>query len=96
MTKASTFQELKEQLAEFTDGSAILMTSNFRSHLGISGDFIESDTGMIAILNFIAKKNVNADKPGVTPKEIEIDELDDAVKIEDLVELIVDAYDASV
>ena len=89
------FMELKTRLAPFTNGSPILMKSNFRTHLGISSNFIESDTGLINLLNFILKKNVNANKPGATPKEIEIDALDDAVTIEDLVKLIVDAYVAS-
>src|SRR5687768_15531465 len=47
------FQQLSSRLAIYTDGSTILLSSNFRTDLGISNVFITSTHGLIRLLNQI-------------------------------------------
>jgi hypothetical protein len=89
------FDELKARLTPFTDGSAINLTSNFKTHLGISRVFLESAEGLISMLNQILRRVVSLKKPGVSPVLIKQSALGSASFIEDLVKLIIDNYEAS-
>jgi len=89
------FQELKKQLEPYTDKSPILLSSNFRTQLGISSIFISSNNGLIAVLNQILKTFVALNKPSSSPDWIEKSKIDDAITIEDLVKLILNNYESS-
>jgi hypothetical protein len=89
------FLELKTRLTSFTNGSPILPKSNFRTHLGMSLDFIESENGLLHLLNWILDRLVRANKPRATTKLIESDDIEGAFIVQDLVKLITDNYVAS-
>jgi hypothetical protein len=87
------FQELKKRLAPFTDNSPILLTSDFRSHLGISNVFISSDEGLIKLLNYLLTFLIKLHKPNSTISFIEKTAIDDTNTIDDLVKLILKNYE---
>lgn len=89
------FEELKRLIKPYTDGSAILKTSSFRTQLGLSQVFIESSQGLIYILNYILNALVALHEPGTSVKNITMQELSKAKKIKDLIDLIQSNYEDS-
>lgn len=88
-------KKLKEELKKYTDGSPILESSNFRTQLGISNVFINSNNGLIALMNYILKSLVRYYKPNAKPDYIKKDKIDDAKTIKDLVNQIANNYESS-
>lgn len=91
----AAFNELKGKLAPFTDGSPVLLTSDFRTQLGIPEGFIKSDTGLIVILNYVLKFLIANYKPEAKPNLIKKAKIDDARTIQDLVNIILANYESS-
>lgn len=89
------FNKLKDDLKTYTDGSPILKLSDFRTQLGISKVFINSNNGLIALLNYILKSLVNFHKPYANPNKIKKSEIGDSKTIEDLTNLIINNYESS-
>jgi len=89
------FNKLREELSKYSDGSPILETSNFRTQLGISNVFINSNNGLIALLNYTLKSLVTYYKPTANPDYIKKSKIGDAKTIRDLTNLIVNNYESS-
>jgi hypothetical protein len=88
-------QLVKQNLALYTDGSPILSQSNFRTDLGISGAFIQSSHGLIRLLNQVLAILVAQHKPGVGPAWIKASAIATLFTVQELVNLILENYDAS-
>jgi hypothetical protein len=89
------FVKLEGSLERYTDGSTISITSKFRTELGLSGDFISDDHGLIVILNNVLKLILEENKPGANMSVIKKSSMDDTVTIKDLVNLIIFNYEKS-
>jgi hypothetical protein len=84
------FRRLSNGLSIYTDGSPIRLSSNFRTHLGISNVYITSSHGLIRLLNHILATCAAVAHPGPPVVPIAPSAIASAVTIEDLVKLITD------
>ena len=86
------FVNLKKALERYTDGNPVLINSVFRTQIGLSGDFINDDRGLIAVLNNVLKSMQEEYKPGSNVNLINKSRLDYARTIDDLVNIIISNY----
>ena len=93
--RRKTIEKLKNAIEKYTDGSPILITSDFRTQLGLSGDFINDDRGLIAMLNNVLTSIQEKYKPGSNINLINKNTLDDVRTIDDLINIIITNYEKS-